>query len=98
MQNLWQDLRYNIRTLPKRPGFAATAVVTLALGIGVNTIIFSGVNAVLLRPVPYQEPERLVIGWHPFPGLGLNSPSFSRMELADYRVQCETFESIGAFA
>jgi hypothetical protein len=90
----FQDLRYTLRGLRRSPGFALTAVLTLALGIGANTAIFSVLNAVLLRPLPFGEPSKLVWGWGKTQGTeiaGIGPPPF-----ADYRGQNRTFEQLAA--
>jgi putative ABC transport system permease protein len=91
--NLWQDLRFGARMLLKQPGFTLIAALTLALGIGANTAIFSIVNAVLLRPFPYQEPERLMIVQEHYGAAGF-SPSYPNF--ADWRTQNTVFASIAA--
>src|SRR5712691_4031480 len=95
METLFNDIRYAVRWLLKRPGFAAIAVITLALGIGANTAIFSVVNAVLLRPLPFAEPDRLVWMWGNIRSGG-NRASVSPLDFLDYRKQNTTFEEFAA--
>ena len=94
MATLTQDFRYAFRRLKNDPGFAAVAVLTLALGIGANSAMFSIVNAVLLRPLPYRDPARLMLlseHWPQFPRL-----SVSYLNYRDWRDQSHSFEAVGA--
>src|SRR5262249_7602192 len=97
MEVLVQDIRYAVRMLLKRPGLAAIAVFTLALGIGANTAIFSVVNAVLLRPLPLPDPERLMTFWHSAPLKGLKEVNFNDALFAYYRARSRTLEKMAAF-
>jgi putative ABC transport system permease protein len=97
MQTLIQDIRYAVRSLIKRPSFVLIAVTTLAFGIGANTAIFTVVNAVLLRPLPYPEPERLVVFEGINPSRGIPASNMSVPDFADWRNQTQSFEKIGGF-
>ena len=98
MRTLLQDLKLGARTLRKSPGFTAVAVVVLALGIGANTAIFSVVNAVLLRPLPFDRPEELVRVF----GTNARRNSFSRphsyLNFSDMRAQNQSFEALAAYS
>src|SRR6266567_7162034 len=95
METLWQDVRYSLRVLGKNPGFAAIAILTLALGIGANTALFSVVNGVLLRPLPYPQPDRIV-------AISEKTANFERSSISypnflDWSRSNTTFSSIAAY-
>ncbi|HEX9233626.1 MAG TPA: ABC transporter permease, partial [Candidatus Acidoferrum sp.] len=100
MRALWQDVRYGLRLLAKNPGFSALVIFTLALGIGANTAIFSVVNAVLLRPLPFEEPDRLVQIWHTPPQAsfpGITTFAVSPANFLDWRARSQAFEGMSAY-
>ena len=96
LEDLVEDLLYGLRMLGKNPGFAATAILTLALGIGANTAIFSAVNTVLLRPLPYKEADRLVMVWGNNRARGFDTDQVSPLDFADWRSQNHVFEAMAA--
>ncbi|MFL6277890.1 MAG: ABC transporter permease [Blastocatellia bacterium] len=98
MEILWHDLRFAIRTLLKKPGFTFVLVLALALGIGANTAIFSVVNAVLLRPLPYKQADRLVWIWGTDPKDDIDHEVASPPDYNDWKTQGQSFEEMGAFA
>ncbi len=95
MQTLWQDLRYGARMLLKSPGFTLIAIITLALGIGANTAIFSVINGVLLRPLPYDQSDRLVLmneRSRQMDGMSISWPNYQ-----DWRAQNKSFDGMAVF-
>jgi predicted permease len=94
LETFVQDLRFGARMLRRNPGFTAVAVLTLALGIGANSAIFSVVNAVLLKPLPYENGERLVVIQQGAPRAGFPNVSFSVPEILDYRAQNHTLDAL----
>jgi len=97
MQTLLQDLRYGARMLLKNPGFTSIAVLTLALGIGANSAIFSVLNAVLWQRLPYKAPERLVIVWETIPKTGLTENTPAPFNYYAWREQSQVFENLAAW-
>jgi predicted permease len=98
MQTFLQDLKYALRMLKKNPAFTAVAILTLAVGIGANSAIFSVVNSVLLRPLPYREPGQLVRVYSEFPTMQLRKFWLSPPELLDIQREAKSWEAIGAWA
>jgi len=97
METLLNDIRYGFRSLLKRPGFAAIAVVTLALGIGANSAMFSTVNAVLLKPLSYPEADRIVVLEGINPTAGITQSNLSIPDFADWQSQNQVFEQLAGF-
>jgi predicted permease len=96
METLLQDLRYGLRVLTKNPGFTLVAVLTLALGIGANSAIFSIVNTALLRPLPYADPERIVLVWHNNRVSNVERDFVSYQNFQDFQKQNQSFETMAA--
>src|SRR5918999_2347997 len=95
MSTLFLDLRYAVRSLRRQPGFTAVAALTLALGIGANTAIFSVVNGVLLTPLPYKDPERLVTLWESTRDMQQIVVSYPNY--LDWKTRTRTFEDIAVY-
>lgn len=98
METLFQDIRYGVRLLIKNKGFTAVAVFALALGISANTAIFSVVNAILLKSLPYSEPERLVVPVSVNPGRGSDRGSITYADYLDWRNETEVFENVAVYS
>ena len=98
LETLWQDVRFGARMLRKSPGFTSVAVLTLALGIGANTAIFSVVDAVLLRPLPFPASDRLVRMWEMKPELSYFRNVVNGLNFLEWREQNHTFQSMAAIA
>src|ERR1700681_2327978 len=94
MYTFWRDLRYGLHMLGKNPGFAAVAVLTLALGIGANSAIFSLVNSLLLNPLPYRDSDRLAIIWIHSPGANVEQDWPSPGQYSAIKAQTGVFEDI----
>ncbi len=97
METLLQDIRYGCRMLARNPGFTAIAVLTLAIGIGASTAIFSVVDTVLLRPLPYQQPDRLVVVSETLPKMSSDELGVSAAEYQDYRDRNHSFSQVAAY-
>src|SRR5712691_11599131 len=94
---MFQDLRFGLRMLVKSPGFTAVAILSLTIGIGATSAIFSVVNGVVLRPLPYRDPERLVRLWQNKPEAGMKEMPVSAGLVNVWRARAESFEGIAAF-
>ena len=96
-ETVWQDILYSLRTMRKNPAFALTAVFTLALGIGGNTAIFTVIRSVLLKPLEYRDPDRLVYLSIDNPRRNVQDASFTEVRLKEMRAAAKSFEGLGAY-
>src|SRR5258708_13961415 len=97
LETFWHDVLYSLRTMRKSPAFAVTAVLTLAIGIGGNTAIFTVIHAVLLKPLEYRDPDRLVYFSVDNPRRNLYDSSFTLGQFDDMKVAPKSFTAIGAY-
>jgi len=97
VSSFFNEIRYALRSLLKRPGFTSVVVLVLALGIGANTALFSLVNAVLLRPLPYRDPDRLVMVWEDVTALGFPRNTPAPANYLDWKAQSTAFEKLVAY-
>src|ERR1700683_4746000 len=98
MNTLMQDIRYALRMLRKSPGFALIAIITLALGIGANTAIFSVVDAVLLKPLPYPQPNRIAAVWGTHSKMGESRRTLSYPDFKDLQAQNDVFAHVAVYS
>ena len=97
MRSLFQDVRYGWRMLLKKPGFTIVAALALALGIGANSAIFSIINAIVLKPLPFDDLDRIVAVWEKAPGPGAERNSASVANYLDWREQSNSFENLAIY-
>ena len=97
MESLLSDVRYAARNLLRRPGFTIIAVITLALGIGANTAIFSAINALLLKPLPFPELDRVVAVWDKLPSRGVQRNEVTVANYLDWQAQTQSFEQLALY-
>ena len=98
LETIWQDVRFGVRTLVRNPGFAASAITVLALGIGANTAIFSAVNAYFFRPLPFADADRLVTIYETNPEFGWTDADAAPANLLDWRDQVDAFAEVSAYS
>src|SRR5262245_23807753 len=97
MDSLLSDIRYGVRNLIKRPGFTAIAVITLALGIGANSAIFSTINALLIHPLAFPNQDRVIAIWDKVPSRGVEHNEVTMANYLDWRAQNHSFDQLSLY-